>query len=66
MSLFQIILTVVFAICACLLVWYLYHASQYMRNHPDEFPFHDMDSFAGDITKSNVNNKTKYKDEQNH
>ena len=43
MNLMQIIMSVVFALSAGYIIWCLYKATRYMREHPDEFRWPDDD-----------------------
>ena len=46
MTVLEVIMSVVFGLCATYIIWCLYKATRYMREHPEEF---DMsDSFAND------------------
>lgn len=41
MNLMQIVMSVVFALSAGYIIWCLYKATRYMREHPDEFRWPD-------------------------
>ena len=43
MNLMQIIMSVVFVLSAGYIIWCLYKATRYMREHPDEFRWPDDD-----------------------
>ena len=43
MNLMQIVMSVVFALSAGYIIWCLYKATRYMREHPDEFRWSDDD-----------------------
>ncbi len=43
MTTLEVIMAVVFGLSAAYLIWCLYKATRYMREHPDEFRWSDDD-----------------------
>lgn len=51
MNILQVVMIVVFAFSAGYIIWCLYKATRYMREHPDEFNMSD--------SYMHINNKSK-------
>lgn len=63
MNLMQIVMSVVFALSAGYIIWCLYKATRYMREHPDEFRWPDDDERRLDprLKDRRDTSKNKYK-----
>ena len=53
MTVLEVVMSVVFGLSAAYIIWCLYKATRYMREHPDEFNMSDSYMHINNKSKNN-------------